>query len=1032
MVPPKLDEAAIFNLARRIEGAEARRLYLQQACGDDTELMARVEALLRVHDQTHGFLESPTEELSAALSAPAGPSAGATIGRYRLLRKLGEGGMGTVFQAEQTHPVHRQVALKIIKPGLDSRQVIARFEAERQALALMDHPNIAKVLDVGTVGEASAERQAAPEDAVSGPPPFAVRPYFVMELVTGVPLTQYCDEQRVTLQERLQLFVPVCRAVQHAHQKGIIHRDLKPSNVLVGLYDDKPVPKIIDFGVAKAIGTKLTERTLSTEFGLVIGTLEYMSPEQAQPGQLDIDTRSDIYSLGVLLYELLTGTTPLRAQRLEEAALLELLRVVREEDPPRPSTRLSTTEHLPSVAANRGLEPKKLTSVVRGDLDWIVMKCLDKDRARRYDTAAGLARDIERYLQDEPVEARPPSAVYRLRKFARKNRRLLVTSVAFVLLLVLGAVASVWQAIRATAAQHLAQANEQQAVAEKGRADEEAAIARAVNDFLQNDLLGQADISNQEQSGARNRAITVRELLDRAARAIDTKFQGQQRTEAAIRLTLGKAYQALGEYPEAQKHLERSRTLRQRLLGGDHPDTLQSLNSLGSLHLARGQYDAAEPIIQQTLEARRAQLGPDHPDTLDSMDNLGVLLIYRGRFDQAESLYQEIVELRRLRLGPDDPGLLESMNNLAVVYLYRGRFREAEPLLKQVRQGFRDRLGLDHPRTLSCTNNLASCCMELNRYDEAEPLYKEVLDARRAKLGPDHPDTLFSMNFVGLVLKQRGKYPEAEPLLRQVLDGRLAKLGPDHVDTLTSECNLASVLAARGRYQEAETLFQKALEGSRAKLGPHHPETLHTLSDVAGFYQDRGQLDRAERLFQEAVTGAKRELGLDHPQTHIYIDNLADVRSARGKPELSEQALRELVDFLRQKSGADSAVYAGQLARLGQNLLAQKRYAEAESKLRDSLAFLTKIDPEGWATFDAQSLLGGALLGQTKYADAEPLLMQGYEGLRARQARISTSARFHLIQALERLVLLYDAWSKPDKAANWRKKLQAEKSKDQK
>ena len=338
------------------------------------------------------------------------------VGPYKLLQQIGEGGMGTVFMAEQQEPVRRMVALKVIKPGMDTRQVIARFEAERQALALMDHPNIAKVLDAGTTA--------------SG------RPYFVMELVKGVPLTKYCDEHRLSPQQRLELFVPICRAVQHAHQKGIIHRDLKPSNVLVALYDGKPVPKVIDFGVAKATGQKLTDKTLFTGFGGVVGTLEYMSPEQAELNQLDVDTRADIYSLGVMLYELLTGTTPLERKRFGKAALLEILRLIREEEPPKPSTRLSTAETAASVAANRGLEPKKLSGLVRGDLDWIVMKCLEKDRNRRYETANGLASDVQRYLSDEPVLASPPSAAYRLRKFARRHKAGLWTTAA-VLLVVL-------------------------------------------------------------------------------------------------------------------------------------------------------------------------------------------------------------------------------------------------------------------------------------------------------------------------------------------------------------------------------------------------------------------------------------------------------------------------------------------------------------------------------------------------------------------------------------------------------------------
>jgi len=408
-------EKSIFLLAAGLDSPAARAAYLNEACGPDWAVRGRIEALLAAHDRL-GAQPPPTAGPDSAAQPPE--TAGATIGPYKLLEPIGEGGMGTVYLAQQTEPVRRVVALKVIKAGMDTRQVIVRFEAERQALALMDHPNIAKVLDAG----------ATPGG----------RPYFVMELVKGVPITKYCDEKRLTPRERLELFLPICQAIQHAHQKGIIHRDIKPTNVLVALYDGKPVPKVIDFGVAKAAGQPLTEKTLVTKMGAVVGTPEYMSPEQAELNQLDVDTRSDVYSLGVLLYELLTGTTPLQHKRVKEAAFLEVLRIIREEEPPRPSTRLSTTEELPSIAANRGLEPKRLSGLIRGELDWIVMKALEKDRNRRYETANGFAMDVQRYLADEPVLACPPSAGYRLRKFARRNRRALVPVAALVLAVLVG------------------------------------------------------------------------------------------------------------------------------------------------------------------------------------------------------------------------------------------------------------------------------------------------------------------------------------------------------------------------------------------------------------------------------------------------------------------------------------------------------------------------------------------------------------------------------------------------------------------
>ncbi|QDV32364.1 WD40 domain-containing protein [Tautonia plasticadhaerens] len=478
-----MDEERLFHLALEKPAGE-RAAFLEEACVSNPVVREHLEALLRAYEYPDSFLGKPAVNLGAAVESPpdrhaGGGDSGATedvapgarsltegpgsrIGPYKLLQPIGEGGMGTVYMAEQTRPVRRLVALKVIKDGMDRRQVLARFEAERQALALMDHPNIAKVLDAGSTD--------------SG------RPYFVMELVKGIPITTFCDERRLTPRERLELFVPVCRAVQHAHQKGVIHRDLKPSNVLVALYDGRPVPRVIDFGVAKATGPKLTERTLFTEFGSIIGTPQYMSPEQAELNQLDVDTRSDIYSLGVLLYELLTGTTPLERRRLEETALLELLRLVREEEPPKPSTRLRTTAALPAIAERRGLEPKRLGTLVRGELDWIVMKCLEKDRNRRYETANSLATDLRRYLDDEPVLACPPTPAYRFRKFARRHKRALTmagVALAGLLLAVIGLAAStvfIWRAkdelIRSLYFQSIALADREWSANHLARADE--------------------------------------------------------------------------------------------------------------------------------------------------------------------------------------------------------------------------------------------------------------------------------------------------------------------------------------------------------------------------------------------------------------------------------------------------------------------------------------------------------------------------------------------------------------------------------
>jgi WD40 repeat protein/serine/threonine protein kinase len=536
---------------------------------------------------------------------------GTVLGPYKLLQQLGEGGMGIVFMAEQREPIDRRVALKIIKPGMDTDEIITRFQAERQALALMEHPNIARVLDAGTTPTG--------------------RPFFVMELVKGIPINQYCDEHQLNIRQRVALFVPLCQAVQHAHQKGIIHRDLKPTNVLVADYDHIPVPKIIDFGVAKAVSQRLTERTMFTQFGQVVGTLEYMSPEQAKLNQLDIDTRSDIYSLGVLLYELLTGSTPFQKERLRSVGFDEVLRIIKEEEPPKPSTRLSRSETLPSIAANRKTEPAKLNKAVRGELDWIVMKCLEKERGRRYETASTLAADLERYLNDEPVQACPPSMSYRLKKLARRHRRAVLAGLVVILTMVGGTAASIWQAVRATRAEHNAlagwaiaarnaqaadtageKAQQSRIEAEDAQAQAQRAATRAeaVNRFLIESLLGTAAASvHPGQKG-------MVSILSNAARNLDRLFAGQTDSEAAVRLTVGELYYSLHLPAEAEPHLQRGLELRGKarahsldLLKPEDAEALYAMKHLGEILRARGDLSAAEPLLRQSREGiRRAQV----------------------------------------------------------------------------------------------------------------------------------------------------------------------------------------------------------------------------------------------------------------------------------------------------------------------------------------------------------------------------------------------------------------------------------------
>ncbi len=665
----------IFSAALERDLTGERAAYLDEACAGAPDLRDRVEALLRAHGQPGRFLE-PEEaaggvtagrllafEVDATLSYDT-PSEGlgARIGPYRLLQVIGEGGMGTVYMAEQTAPLKRVVALKIIKPGMDTGQVVARFEAERQALAMMDHPSIAKVFDAGTTE--------------------AGRPFFVMELVKGVPITEYCDTIHLTPKERLELFIPVCAAVQHAHQKGIIHRDLKPSNVLVAMLDGKPVPKVIDFGIAKATAQRLTERSLFTQHGAIVGTLEYMSPEQAEMSAMDVDTRTDVYALGVMLYELLTGTTPLERARLRESGYAEILKRIKEEEPPKPSLRLSESrEALPSVAARRRTEPARLTKLVRGDLDWIVMKSIEKDRVRRYETTNGLARDIQRYLDGDAVEACPPSASYKLSKFARKHRAALVTTGAFAFLLVTATVISVGLALWADRERVRATRAEAEAKVQEGRAQDRERMAIDAVKRFRDAVANEAELRNAPAlDGLRKRLLKeplsfFRTLRDRLQADRDSRPESLERM-AQAGFELGGMSGEIGDKEDALAAYREALAIRQRLVDADPTVTAyraelprcynriaHSLHETGKPAEAVGAYETALSILEKLAEADpsvtgyQSQLAANH-------SNLAVVLGMTG--ERVEALKADKTALAiRTKLAADNPGFAQFQHELA-------------------------------------------------------------------------------------------------------------------------------------------------------------------------------------------------------------------------------------------------------------------------------------------------------------------------------------------------------------------------------
>ncbi len=775
------------------------------------------------------------------------------IGPYRILQKIGEGGMGDVYLAEQIEPVRRRVALKMIKHGMDTKQVVARFESERQALAMMDHPCIAKVFDAGATE--------------SG------RPYFVMEYVQGIPITDHCDRNRLSVRQRLELFQRVCAGVQHAHQKAIIHRDIKPSNVLVAVQDDEAVPKIIDFGVAKATAQRLTENTVFTELGQLIGTPEYMSPEQAEMSQQDVDTRTDVYALGVVLYELLVGALPFDARELRQAGLIEIHRRIREDEPSKPSTRVSGLGDASiAAAARRQTDPLALVGELRGDLDWITMKSLEKDRTRRYGSPAELAADLRRYLADEPVEATPPSAAYRMRKFVRRHRFGVTAAATLAVLLIAFGASMSLQAVRIAR--------------ERDRANREAETAQRVSQFLS----GLFQVS--DPSEARGNAVTAREILDQGVASIRGDLDDEPLIQAQLLETMGNVYSSLGLYEAALPLLERALSSRTELLGYDDPQTLASKADLVELHTERGQFEVAEQLGDEVLASRQRVLGVQHLDTIDSMRVLALAYNGQARYVEAEDLLRQTVEARASVLGEGHPDTLQALLSLGALLQNQGRIDEAEELTRDAIEVARRADGEDHPLTLTLAHNLASMSISQGRYAEAETLATEVLAARRRVLGEEHRYTLTSEYVLGLSHFYRSQYDDVVAILEPSVERARRSLGEDHPDTLESMSLLGEAYRELGQYRAAEPLLRTALDLRRRMLGGDHLRTQWSICNLASLFRDEGRNDEAELLYLQTLEIELRMLGEDHPETAETAFQLARIEARRGDVPAALEWLR--------------------------------------------------------------------------------------------------------------------------------------------
>jgi serine/threonine protein kinase/tetratricopeptide (TPR) repeat protein len=863
--------------------SDERAAYLDRACADDDALRREVESLLEFHEEPDG---GETRTKSPEGDASADPPRERIAG-YRLVRKIGEGGMGIVYEADQLEPVRRRVAVKVIKVGMDTRQVVARFETERQALALMDHPNIARILDAGATEQG--------------------RPFFAMEYVSGEPITDYCDRQRLDTRERLELFIQVCDGIRHAHQKGIIHRDIKPSNVMVRILDDRPVPSIIDFGIAKATQHRLTDSTMHTAQGMLIGTPEYMSPEQAEMTGHDVDTRTDIYSLGVVLYELLVGALPLDSTNLREAGIDEIRRRIRDDQPSKPSTRVTTLGEATTCTANRRrTDPPGLRRLLRGDLDWITLKALEKDRTRRYGSASERSADIARHLRPEPVLAGPPSAVYRTRKFVRRHRIGVVASAALVAVLLGGVVGTTVGFVRAK---------------------REAETARRVSSFLR----GMFRALDPDEWGENVR--TPEEMLDRGVERLELELEGLPLVQADLMLNLGTAYRGLGQYDRTRALYEGAVAIHREHLGTDNLDYALSISFLGDLLGFTGSYEEARQLHEQALAIRRKRVGPDHLWVGWSLRSLGWLHWRTSDLKTARSLYMQALEIiedhfdsdhldvaatlyflaqvesdnrdfeaarihfsralaiRERALGPEHPEVAAAQNDLGRIYLEIGDRATALPYFERALATCEQKLGPDHLRVVGPLTNIASVLISNGDLDGARTLLDRSLELQEASIGVDHPDLAFTLRVFGMLHLRTGDIEAARAAYARALTILENNFSPKHAAVALIRMNLGYLEYHIGNYEEARQELERALEIQRESFGAGHRATSGTLYNLACLSAVEGRREEALNLLREAV-----DSGFDGRA--IFDD--PDLTSLRGDPEFES-----LVDQVRahQKEG---------------------------------------------------------------------------------------------------------------------------------
>jgi serine/threonine protein kinase/tetratricopeptide (TPR) repeat protein len=874
---PSDREKEIFYAALDLDAA-SRAAFLDTECEGDEAMRQRIDALQAAHEQAEEFMGAPTIDSHPAEASPAEAELqlGGTIGPYELESTLGEGGFGRVYLARQRQPVARTVALKVLKAGMDSRAIVTRFEAERQALAVMDHPNVARVFDGG--------------QTPSG------RPYFVMEYVRGEPITTFCARKKLPIRQRLEIFEQVCLAVQHAHHKGIIHRDLKPTNVLVTTVDDQPAPKVIDFGIAKAIGPQNADATMMTLEGHIIGTPAYMSPEQLA-GTTVMDTRSDVYTLGVLLYEVLTGLLPFDATRLENTPLASLAQIICEETPPKPSTRILRAGEeggTESVAHAR-----QLAARLRSDLDWIIMKALEKEPGRRYQTAFAMASDIRRYLRDEAVEACPPSSVYRLRKFAQRHRGELAAAGLVLVALVGGLVSSLVFAARVDEQRHLT----------ARELEKSQAFAGFSSDML----------SGLDPAVARGEDTTLlRQMLADAEDRLTNNPPDSAEVEAEMHELLGTAFYKIADFPKAEEQFTEALDDAVDALGEEHATTLRIRHALGQIYLETTRLDDARRALTQVLEVRTRTLGPDDPLTINAIFDLAVLDRIGGKYETARDTFEGIVEHRSAVLGDRHADTMSARNSLATVLEELGEFERSAELFYEIIEYQRQALGPDHPHTLATQNNLSDTLSSLGRNDEAAVILADVLETKRRVLGPDHPSLIIALNNLASTYKELGRTGEAESFMTEALEIADRTLGPRDMRTLILTNNLAGLMLKTDRPGEARVLLAPAVPICGEVLGAEHPLVLAMLSYLTGIDLGLGEPARAAVTAADLVARADRGLRPDHPDRakhrRLWGETLLEAGDAAGAEVVLLEAY-EMHERGMVRGPADPAKAAALLAR---------------------------------------------------------------------------------------------------------------------